>query len=72
MLQRVLSQWSWAQLGFFRAGEVPWNKGTSINILSTTHERLSCRENFRRVLMPDTPSILNEKFDPQMNRAGVH
>ena len=39
MLQRVLSQWSWAQLGFFRAGEVPWNKGTSINILSTTHER---------------------------------
>ena len=32
--------------GFFRAGEVSWNKGTPINILSITHERKGLQEKF--------------------------
>ena len=37
LLQRCLI--IWCNLEFFRAGEVFWNKGTSINISSTAHER---------------------------------
>ena len=35
--------------GFYRAGEVSLNKGTSINVASTTHERKTQQGNISEV-----------------------
>ena len=51
------------QLAIFRAEKVSWNKGTSISILSSTHERKAPQEKgvFFSLIS------LKEEFSQQMN-----
>ena len=57
---------------FFRAGNVSWKKGTSINISYTTHERNNLQGKNFDVLFPSySQNILNEKFNPYMNTIRV-
>ena len=50
---------------FFRVGEVFWNQGTSINILSTKHERQALQRKKLDFFFPGNSQnhILNEKFN---------
>ena len=51
---------------FFRAGEVSWNQGTSINISSKTKEKRPHREMFYSPRYP-YKYILNGQFNSKMN-----
>ena len=51
----------------FIAGEVSWNKSTSINVLSTIHKREALKEKSQSFLHLDIPKILDEKLHPQMD-----
>ena len=53
---------------FFRAGEVSGNKGHLINISSPTYERKAPQGRILEFFLLDNyNSILNEKFNPQIN-----
>ena len=50
----------------FKAREVSWNKGTSVHILSTTHERKAPQENISEFFLLDTlkTAFYKNKFNP--------
>lgn len=53
---------------FFRAGEFPWNKGTLVNLSSTTQERKAAQGKVSKVFPPKHSwnSNLNGKFSLYM------